>query len=200
MYYSGGMKRRLEIARGLIHDPKVLFLDEPTLGLDAQTRRHIWDYIKKLNKEKKISILLTTHYMEEADFLCERVAIIDLGKIVAIGKTKNLKDKIGGDTIDLTVRGKNVVNFIKEVKKLKKVKKIIKNGKGKIKLIVGKGEEMLPKIMKIADKNNCDILSINLKKPSLEDVFLHYTGKNIREESVDLKKEFMKRRMKMRRH
>ena len=99
--YSGGMKRRLEIARGLIHQPKVLFLDEPTLGLDAQTRRHIWEYIKKLNKETNVSIILTTHYMEEADYLCERVAIIDFGKIVAIDSPKKLKDVLGGDVIEL---------------------------------------------------------------------------------------------------
>ncbi|MBS3055885.1 MAG: ATP-binding cassette domain-containing protein [Candidatus Aenigmarchaeota archaeon] len=92
--YSGGMKRRLEIARGLLHHPKILFLDEPTLGLDPQTRRHIWEYIKKLNKEEKITIILTTHYMEEADYLCKRIAIIDHGKIVALGTPKKLKSSI----------------------------------------------------------------------------------------------------------
>ncbi len=199
MYYSGGMKRRLEIARGLIHNPKVLFLDEPTLGLDAQTRRHIWEHIKKLNKEKGITILLTTHYMEEADFLCDRVAIIDLGKIVVIGRNDKLKDSLGGDTIELIVKG-DKKSFVEEIKKLRSVKKIVKNGKGKIRIIAEKGETLLPRIIREAEKTKNKIISINLKKPSLEDVFLHYTGKTIREESVDLKKEFMKRRMKMRRH
>jgi ABC-2 type transport system ATP-binding protein len=96
--YSGGMKRRLEIARGLIHRPKVLFLDEPTLGLDAQTRRHIWDYIKKLNKETDVTIILTTHYMEEADFLCTRIAIMDQGKFVAMDSPSKLKDILAART------------------------------------------------------------------------------------------------------
>ena len=101
--YSGGMKRRLEIARGLIQHPKVLFLDEPTLGLDAQTRRHIWDYIRKLNREKRVTIILTTHYMEEADYLCDRVAIIDKGKIVAMDTPAHLKDILGGDMVHLEI-------------------------------------------------------------------------------------------------
>jgi ABC-2 type transport system ATP-binding protein len=103
--YSGGMQRRLEIARGLMHYPHVLFLDEPTLGLDAQTRRYIWQYIRNMNKEKGVTIILTTHYMEEADALCGRVAIIDNGKIVALLDTpSNLKDMIGSDTVSLEVQ------------------------------------------------------------------------------------------------
>ncbi len=103
--YSGGMKRRLEIARGLTHRPRVLFLDEPTLGLDAQTRRHIWEYIRKLNRESGVTIILTTHYMEEADFLCRRVAIMDHGKFVALGTPSGLKDVLGGDVVSIEVDG-----------------------------------------------------------------------------------------------
>jgi ABC-2 type transport system ATP-binding protein len=103
--YSGGMKRRLEIARGLTHRPKVLFLDEPTLGLDAQTRRHIWEYVRKLNKEAGVTIILTTHYMEEADFLCDRVAIMDHGKFVALDSPARLKDVLGGDVVSLELEG-----------------------------------------------------------------------------------------------
>ncbi len=102
--YSGGMQRRLEIARGLMHHPSVLFLDEPTLGLDAQTRRYIWEYIRNMNQQEGVTIILTTHYMEEADYLCDRVAIIDNGKIVALDTPKNLKDLIGADTITLEVQ------------------------------------------------------------------------------------------------
>lgn len=98
--YSGGMKRRLEIARGLIQRPKVLFLDEPTLGLDSQTRRLIWDYIKRLNKEMNVTIILTTHYMEEADYLCDRIAIIDHGRIVASGTPGELKEQTGKTTLE----------------------------------------------------------------------------------------------------
>ncbi len=103
--YSGGMKRRLEIARGLIHRPKVLFLDEPTLGLDAQTRRHIWEYVRKLNKDSGVTIILTTHYMEEADFLCDRIAIMDHGKFVALDTPARLKDILGGDVVSLEMEG-----------------------------------------------------------------------------------------------
>lgn len=102
--YSGGMQRRLEIARGLMHYPHVLFLDEPTLGLDAQTRRYIWQYIHNMNEKKAVTIILTTHYMEEADSLCDCVAIIDNGKIVALDASENLKDVIGSDTISLEVQ------------------------------------------------------------------------------------------------
>jgi daunorubicin resistance ABC transporter ATP-binding subunit len=116
--YSGGMKRRLEIARGLIHRPKVLFLDEPTLGLDAQTRRRIWDYIKKLNKETGITMILTTHYMEEADYLCDRIAIIDHGKIVAIDNPTNLKNMLGGDVVILEIEG-DANQYIEKLKELK---------------------------------------------------------------------------------
>ena len=101
--YSGGMKRRLEIGRGLIHEPKILFLDEPTIGLDPQTRRHIWEYIKKLNETNKTTLILTTHYIEEADYLCNRVAFVDNGKIVALDTPKALKDKLGGDVISLQI-------------------------------------------------------------------------------------------------
>ena len=99
--YSGGMQRRLEIARGLMHHPHVLFLDEPTLGLDAQTRRHIRQYIREMNRQEGVTIILTTHYMEEADFLCDRVAIIDGGRIVALDTPGNLKGMIGAETITL---------------------------------------------------------------------------------------------------
>jgi ABC-2 type transport system ATP-binding protein len=102
--YSGGMQRRLEIARGLMHHPNVLFLDEPTLGLDAQTRRHIWQYIRNMNRQEGVTIILTTHYMEEADYLCDRVAIIDHGRIVALDAPENLKDMIGADTNTLEVQ------------------------------------------------------------------------------------------------
>ncbi|MCJ2539744.1 MAG: ATP-binding cassette domain-containing protein, partial [Candidatus Thermoplasmatota archaeon] len=101
--YSGGMKRRLEIARGLLHHPHVLFLDEPTLGLDPQTRRHIWDYIRKLNEEEGVTIFLTTHYMDEADELCDRIAIIDHGRIVAMDTPNGLKASMGGDVVHLRI-------------------------------------------------------------------------------------------------
>ncbi|MEM0201149.1 MAG: ATP-binding cassette domain-containing protein, partial [Candidatus Micrarchaeaceae archaeon] len=113
--YSGGMKRRLEIARGLIHQPKIIFLDEPTVGLDPQTRRKIWEYIIELNKKHKTTIILTTHYIEEADFLCRRVAFVDHGKIVALDTPEKLKNRMGGDIISLKVElpiNKNIFSKI----------------------------------------------------------------------------------------
>jgi ABC-2 type transport system ATP-binding protein len=177
--YSGGMKRRLEIGRGLIHNPNVLFLDEPTIGLDAQTRRHIWDYIKKLNKESKVTIILTTHYMEEADYLCNRVAIVDKGRIVAMNTPEKLKDVLGGDILTLEVAG-NAERLLKEVSKMKCVKKI-KLVENSMIITVVKGEKRIPEIIARARKIKVSIASVNLHKPSLEDVFLHFTGKNIRE-------------------
>lgn len=118
--YSGGMRRRLELARGLMHHPKVLFLDEPTLGLDPQSRDYIWSYIEKLAKEEKITIVLTTHYMDEADKLCDRLAIIDYGKIIVLGTPEELKKELGGDIIKLKANNLNIeslkrLNYIKNI-------------------------------------------------------------------------------------
>jgi len=193
--YSGGMKRRLEIARGLIHKPRVLFLDEPTLGLDAQTRRHIWDYIRKLNKERNVTIILTTHYMEEADYLCDRVAIIDHGKIVVLDTPKKLKDKLGGDVITFETEGSSS-DFINSVNNLKFVRSVKKHD-NKITVMVEQGEKRIPELVNIAYKNGADVKSVSLHKPSLEDVFLHFTGKTIREEEASQKEknaEFARRR------
>ena len=194
--YSGGMKRRLEIARGFIHTPKVLFLDEPTLGLDAQTRRHIWDYIKRLNNESGVTIILTTHYMEEADYLCDRVAIIDHGKIVALDTPTRLKDELGGDVVSLEVegRGEDLMNHLKDLKWIKTAKK----HDGNLSLTMERGETKIPELVDAARKNGIKIISVNLRKPSLEDVFLYFTGKTIREEETsqnERNREIARRRM-----
>jgi len=195
--YSGGMKRRLEIARALIHQPKVLFLDEPTLGLDAQTRRRIWEYIKKLNKERGVTIILTTHYMEEADFLSDRVAIIDFGKIVALDIPENLKNVLGGDVISIEVE--NPENAKNIFEKLPWVKKLTQEN-GNFYLQVEKGEEKIPLLMKIDEKEaGFKIKSINLRKPTLEDVFLYFTGKTIREREASQSERFKERAKKHRR-
>lgn len=197
--YSGGMKRRLEIARGLIHQPKILFLDEPTLGLDAQTRRHIWDYIKKLNKEKKVTIILTTHYMEEADYLCDRTAIIDYGKIVALNTPNKLKDMLGGDIISLETKG-NIENFIAHLKNLKWIRSMKKHD-STLSLTVKQGEKKIPELIRIAQKIGVSISSVSLHKPSLEDVFLHFTGKTIREREASNREQTIARfKQRMRFH
>ena len=178
--YSGGMKRRLEIARGLIHWPKVLFLDEPTLGLDAQTRRHIWDYIKKLNAEKKVTIVLTTHYMEEADYLCGRVAIMDHGKIVALDSPLKLKDILGGDVVSLEIDG-NAGPLLEQLKALDWVKSVSLH-EDVLRMTMEKGERRIPELIQEAQKAGVNVNCVNLRKPSLEDVFLHFTGRTIREQ------------------
>lgn len=177
--YSGGMKRRLEIARGLIHYPKVLFLDEPTLGLDPQTREHIWKYIKDLVEKEKITVVLTTHYMEEADTLCDRVAIIDHGEIKVLDTPEKLKKELEGDVIILDTNDGESLK--KKIEVLSFVRKIDIKGKT-LRVTVKGSEKYLPKIMDVARKNKISIESINIRKPTLGDVFLHYTGREIREE------------------
>ena len=175
--FSGGMKRRLELARGLMHKPKVLFLDEPTLGLDPQTRQHIWKYIKRLNRKEKLTVILTTHYLEEADFLCDRVAIIDFGKIVALDTPSNLKKNIRGDVICLKSSDDKA---LKEALS-KKLKREIAVTEDDGELCFNGSSEDLPGIVRVADKSKIKLYSMELHKPTLEDVFLHFTGRNIRE-------------------
>ncbi len=177
--YSGGMKRRLEIARGLIHRPTVLFLDEPTLGLDTQTRRRIWDYIKQLNKENGITMILTTHYMEEADYLCDRVAIIDHGRIIAMDSPSNLKNMLGGDVVFIEVEGE-IYPFLEKIKELKWIKSL-RVQDGLLRMSMELGERKIPPLIHLAEKNGLKVNSVNLHKPSLEDVFLFFTGRKIRE-------------------
>jgi len=177
--YSGGMRKRLELGAGLIHYPKVLFLDEPTLGLDVQTRVAMWDYIRKLRDEQKITIFLTTHYMEEADTLSDRIAIIDHGKIIAQGTPYELKESLGGDVIEITPYEEN--QDLKEVLTTLSAVKEVKNAGNVYRLKVTHGEETLPRIMEKICANNIKIRKVSLIEPSLDQVFLEYTGRTIRE-------------------
>jgi len=174
--YSGGMRRRLELARGLMHHPKVLFLDEPTLGLDPQSREVIWKYIQDMARKEHMTIIITTHYMEEAEKLCSRVAIIDDGKIVAMDSPDNLKHVIGGDVITLTVKNYNV----KKLKGMKFIRKIERKN-GQLVLAVKDANKNISKILcKLGQVDYVDIHT-----PTLNDVFLHYTGKEIRDDSPE---------------
>ena len=249
--YSGGMKRRLEIARGLLHHPAVLFLDEPTLGLDTQTRRSIWDHILHLNQEKNVTVILTTHYTEEADFLCRRILIIDFGKIVALDTPENLKAKLEGDVVTLMFKESTAIEklhpilekqkWIRQIKVVnsknnnatmsrmiqkmqimssnfgmgaqiphintetinvnnsKEVNRNLKNEtpsenlefKGDknskcLNLLVDNGGHRIPEIVKLADEANAFLESVELHKPTLDDVFLSVTGRNIREEEGNI--------------
>ncbi|MEM3562458.1 MAG: ATP-binding cassette domain-containing protein [Candidatus Jordarchaeaceae archaeon] len=177
--YSGGMRRRLEIARGLIHRPKVLFLDEPTLGLDVQTRERIWRYIEVLTKKEKITTILTTHYMDEADRLCDRLAIIDFGKIKAEGTPEELKKQLGGDVI--TVKTKYADKLAKMVSELDFVKNVKKTS-DTVKISLQNGEEHITDVACWTRDKGIPIESLTLQEPTLNDVFLYYTGREIREE------------------
>ena len=178
--YSGGMKRRLEIARGFIHKPKVLFLDEPTLGLDPQTRRKIWDYIKEMNRTEKLTIILTTHYMEEADSLCNRIAIVDHGKIIKIDTAERLKDSLGGDILKIGTKRPAELEALLKKEKIGHAMKVLD---GTLEVTVKNGSTALPKLIELAAHHRIDIEYTTLQRPTLEDVFISLTGKEIRAES-----------------
>jgi ABC-2 type transport system ATP-binding protein len=178
--YSGGMRRRLELARGLIHYPKVLFLDEPTLGLDPQTRDHVWKYIKELKEAHDITVVLTTHYMDEADRLSDRIAIMDYGKIIALDTSAKLKETLEGDVIIVKANNPDALfSLITEKMALQKTRIV----NGTIETTVRNGEGTLPRIVETATQNKIYVESISLREPNLEDVFLHYTGRMIRADS-----------------
>lgn len=176
--YSSGMRRRLEIARSLVHTPKVLFLDEPTIGLDPQSRDHIWSYVRELLKTEDITIVLTTHYMEEADRLCDRVAIIDHGNIVALDTPESLKEKLGGETI--SVKTQNNPLYLQKIKEAGITNSATIAG-NEVKMTVDNAHTVLSHVVDIASKNGIIIESISLQEPQLDDVFLHYTGRALRE-------------------
>ena len=179
--YSGGMRKRLDIAGGLLHRPKVLFLDEPTVGLDIQTRRKIWQYIKKIHEEFEMTIFLSTHYMEEADQLCDRIGIIDYGKIQVIDSPQNMKSAMGNEVISLTTEEGSSENFLSKLKNIELINQI-KNDPDKITLFASKGTEVIPKIFQISADLNVKIKSISLTQPTLDDVFISYTGHEIRDD------------------
>jgi len=180
--YSGGMRRRLELARGLLHHPKVLFLDEPTLGLDPQTREHLWTYIENLARTTEITIILTTHYMEEADQLCNRVAIIDYGKIKVVDTPTNLKSALKGDVITITTtHQKKLATRLIELR----LNPQIDTSGDTIRLTVSNAEKIIPRLIKIAAEIGVEVSSVSVHHPTLNDVFLHYTGRDIRAEEAE---------------
>jgi ABC-2 type transport system ATP-binding protein len=170
--FSGGMKRRLEIARGLMHSPRVLFLDEPTVGLDPQTRASIWEYIERLRKEEEITIFLTTHYMDEAEH-CDRIAIMDEGKLVALDTPAALKASVGTDRV--TIRTED------DEEALARLPGAIQTSEGVV-INVEDGEAYVPQLF---GSLGVPITNVSISRPSLDDVFLSYTGRTIRDtESV----------------
>ncbi len=189
--YSGGMRKRLDIAGGLLHRPKVLFLDEPTLGLDIQTRYKIWDYIKKIHDEFGMSIFLTTHYMEEADKLCDNISIIDHGKIKVTGSPKNLKSSLGNEVVLFEIDSEMKLDkLVFEMRKILTVKDISIDGLA-VTVFTTSGDQLIPQIFQHASNLDIKIETISLTKPSLDDVFLSFTGRELREDNgkYDRKKE-----------
>ncbi|MGI0062011.1 MAG: ATP-binding cassette domain-containing protein [Nitrosotalea sp.] len=174
--YSGGMRRRLEIARGLIHEPRVLFLDEPTLGLDPASRETMWKYIQKLVKEKNMSIILTTHYMEEADLLCDRIGIIEKGKIIALGTPSELKSKLGGDIIKLKTSNNVDITPLKNLSFIHKIELV----NGHVILNVDDAKRNIPEILK-----RVEVEYVEYSSPTLNDVFIKLTGRTIKEQAAE---------------
>jgi ABC-2 type transport system ATP-binding protein len=181
--YSGGMRRRLDVGLGIVHRPQVLFLDEPTTGLDPQARARMWDEIKRL-REQGTTVFLTTHYLEEADALADRLAIIDHGKIVAEGTSSQLKQKVAGDVVTIGVDGAGV-NVLTLVEAMPFVREASHDAEsGLIRLYVDRGETAVPHLLRSLDAAGYEPTSISLNKPSLDDVFLRQTGRSLREEAA----------------
>lgn len=186
--FSGGMKRRLEIARGLLHAPRVLFLDEPTLGLDPQTRRHIWDHINALRAQRQLTIFMTTHYMDEAEN-CGRIGVIDHGQIIALDTPDKLKDGLGGDVV--TLKAENNDAAVAELKAKFGLSPVLQDGH--ISFSVPRGDQFLPKLV---GNFGVPLLSLGVRRPTLDDVFLKLTGRAIRDEGEAGLKDQMKSMMR----
>jgi ABC-2 type transport system ATP-binding protein len=194
--YSGGMRRRLELACGLINYPKLLFLDEPTLGLDVQTRTAVWKYIKTLKDDYHMTLFMTTHYLEEADSVCDRIAIIDHGHIIRIGSPEELKESVGGDVIVVGVKESepDISSDIAQIKLVREVKK--KDNTYRIKAELG--EEASPRITDLFRSKGLHVTKVSLTKPTLDEAYLEFTGRSLREEEVD-KLQMFRQRVTMRR-
>ena len=177
--FSGGMKRRLEIARGMLHQPQILFLDEPTLGLDPQTRKSIWTHLNELRGKKGVTIFMTTHYMDEAEY-CDRIAIIDHGKIVAVGTPEELKARVGGDVVTITSNQPDLAAT--EIQELLGV--VPSRDNGTLRMEVADGKAFVPRLVR---ELTAPVDTVSLRRPSLDDVFLKLTGRAIREEDVSVR-------------
>ena len=191
--YSGGMRKRLELACGLMNTPEVLFLDEPTLGLDVTTRENLWKYIRSVQKEFHITIILTSHYLDEVDALANELSIIDHGKIIISGTSDELKKSLKGDIITLKVKNDEEYSKLEKFPDSLEIKRM---ETGDVRMKVNNSDEVLPKLMKFLGENDISPESISIRKPSLDEVFIEYTGRNINSEAgnTDYAKLMMERR------
>ncbi|MEM0449330.1 MAG: ATP-binding cassette domain-containing protein [Methanomassiliicoccales archaeon] len=199
--YSGGMRKRLELAEGLIHRPKVLFLDEPTLGLDIQTRATMWEHIRKLKTEHNMTVFMTTHYLEEADSLCDRIGIIDLGRLMALDSPETLKRSLGGDVIQMSVDGGlDVTPAIRSVPGVVDVRK--EGSEYRVKVL--KGETAMAAVLKAVIEAGGNVSSVSLQRPNMDQVFLEYTGRSLRDaeqtQGSSIGERVARSRMAQRRH
>ncbi len=177
--YSGGMRKRLELIIGLVHDPRVLFLDEPTLGLDIQTRTQMWNYVRDIQKKLGVTIILTSHYLEEIDALADRVSIIDHGKVLITGTPAELKGSLKGDIINLTLSDQKGVDIMKT---MPDVIEVADAGPNAVRIKVANADEALPRVINYISSHELSTVKLTVEKPSLDEVFLEYTGRSIRDD------------------
>ena len=194
--YSGGMRKRLELIAGLVHDPKILFLDEPTLGLDVTTRSQMWKYVREIQERLDVTIILTSHYLEEVDALANRISIIDHGKVLVTGTSEELKAKLKGDIIQMTFKSQE------EAEKMKNYPHLVASkdsGPNSVRLTVQDSDVELPGVISYISSNGLSVTRMTVQKPSLDDVFLEYTGKEIRSEDAGDFKQTMFNMRRLRR-
>lgn len=191
--YSGGMRKRLELIIGLVHEPRILFLDEPTLGLDVQTRTQMWAYVKEIQERLNVTIILTSHYLEEIDELAARVSIIDHGKVLITGSPTELKASLKGDIVTITLSDQRGAELMKTVPGVLEVKDV---GENTVKIKVVNADDSLPVIINFISQHELSTVRLTVQKPSLDEVFLEYTGRSIREEEggMDARKMAMNMR------
>jgi ABC-2 type transport system ATP-binding protein len=181
---SGGMRRRLEIARGLVHDPRIFFLDEPTTGLDPVSRIAVWEMLNKLKKTRNLTILLTTHYMEEADRLCDRIAIVDHGTLVALGTPAELKAGVPGSDVVQVQFAHDREQWSELLEGLDSVTAVQRQSGGMYRLLTSNGSQTTMQVVELAARNGETLASLTVQNTTLDDVFVHYTGRQLRDEQV----------------
>lgn len=192
--YSGGMRKRLELIIGLVHEPRILFLDEPTLGLDIQTRTQMWNYVREIQQKLNVTIILTSHYLEEIDALAGKVSIIDHGKVLITGSPSELKASLKGDIITMTLTDQKSADLMKTVPG---VIEVVDAGPNTVKIKVDNADEALPRVINFISQHELSTIKLTVQKPSLDEVFLEYTGRSIRDEEGGMDR--MKTAMNLRR-
>lgn len=181
---SGGMRRRLEIARGLVHNPRIFFLDEPTTGLDPVSRIAVWEMLNNLKKTRNLTMLLTTHYMEEADRLCDRIAIVDHGTLVALGTPVELKQSVPGSNVVEVQFARESDAWLERLRALPDVTEVQSQSAGVYRVLTSNGSQTTTQLVEMVTRMGEQLTSLSVQNTSLDDVFVHYTGRQLRDETV----------------